>query len=287
MAKHQRNARGMNPEDKTKITIPGVPIFNNGFFYEWLNATNNGINISLFYKKFIRWYVDGNKLVLSKDFDRKNKKDYKKDHLEFIADLSEKPLQNYKDIKKRYYFSSSNSLVLTSKTRLLIGFAGGETVLENSVSLHPYYGFPVIPGSSLKGITRHYCDEFEDVDKNMIIRIFGSESSDNDAQEGEVIFMDSWPDDWHPDKKGLLELDVMSPHYTSYYNKQSFPSDDQQPVPVIFLAVRKGVKFRFALLPSKLCRDESIVVLAKCYLEKALKRFGAGAKTGSSYGYFK
>ena len=256
----------MNLEDKTKITIPGIPIFNNGFFYEWLGKSNTGINISLFYKKFLRWYDDRNKLVLKKDFNKKNKKDYKKDHLEFIAGLRKIPLKDYEDLKKRYYFNDSDSFVLTSRTRLLVGFAGGDTVLENSISLHPYYGFPVIPGSSLKGLTRHYCDEFEGMDKDMMFRIFGKESGYKDTQEGEVVFMDSWPDEWPAE--GFLELDVMSPHFTGYYDKRSFPSDDQQPVPIVFLAVRKDVKFRFALLPSRICMDKSIVDMAKSCLKK-------------------
>jgi len=284
MARHKRTKKEMNCEDKTKIIIPGMSVFNNGFFHEWLSRSNARINVALFYKKVLRWYGDGSNLVLRKDFSRNDKKDYKKDHLEFIVNLSKKSLKNYENIKKRYYFNGLDTFVLTSKTRLLVGFAGGDTVLENSISLHPYYGFPVIPGSSLKGLTRHYCDEFEDMDKNMVLRIFGNESGDKDAREGEVIFMDSWPEEWPA--KGFLELDVMSPHFTGYYDKKSFPTDSSQPVPILFLAVRRGVRFRFAVLPSRACRDTSIVGLAKCCLEKALKTFGAGAKTGSSYGYF-
>jgi CRISPR-associated protein Cmr6 len=168
----------------------------------------------------------------------------------------------------------------------LIGFAGSDTILENSLSLHPYYGFPVIPGPSLKGITRHYCREYEGLPDDAMLRIFGNESEEKEAKEGEVVFFDAWPERWPSDGKGLLELDVMSPHYSEYYSQKKFPSDDQDPIPIVFLAIRKGIDFRFCLVPSRVCKDINIVRLGKCYLEKALKTFGAGAKTGSSYGYF-
>ena len=39
--------------------------------------------------------------------------------------------------------------------RMVVGL-GGETVLETDLTLHHLYGFPYIPGSALKGLTRAY-----------------------------------------------------------------------------------------------------------------------------------
>ena len=293
-------------DEENHIVVPGASFFDKDHLYKWFKENaDKSINVDLLFHKFPRWFKelggDGAVSCVVKDYAfeiprgkkanpnnpydyKKETHDYKKEHLEDIEKISRKQLGSFASLKNRHFFDTGFSFTLKTKTRLLVGFAGGDTVLENSISLHPYYGFPVIPGSSLKGLTRHYCDEFEDMDKNMVLRIFGSESGDKDAREGEVIFMDSWPEEWPA--KGFLELDVMSPHFTGYYDKKSFPTDSSQPVPILFLAVRRGVRFRFAVLPSRACRDTSIVGLAKCCLEKALKTFGAGAKTGSSYGYF-
>ncbi len=295
-------------DEEAHIFIPGVKVFEEDFLYKWLKQNENKeINLSLLFHKFPRWFkeLDAQNniadITLARVFEKlKHKKanpanpgDYKKvthsyknEHLEDIIELTKRQPQIYEDLKKRYFFEYTNSFTLKTKMRLLIGFAGSDTILENSLSLHPYYGFPVIPGSSLKGLARHYCREFEQLSDDVLLRLFGNESGEKDTKEGEVVFFDAWPEKWPADGEGLLELDVMSPHYTKYYDKQRFPGDDQDPIPIIFLAVRKGIEFRFSLRPSRICKDKSIVALAKCYLEKALKTFGAGAKTGSSYGYF-
>lgn len=295
-------------DEKAHIFVPGVRLFDEDRLHEWLKQNiDKEINISLLFHKFVRWFKedkqDGNikEVSFSKDFyipnrenpdptnDRhwkKMTKNYKDEHLEDIVELTKKPPSRYEELKNRYFSGCLISFTLTTKTRLLIGFAGSHTILENSLFLHPYYGFPVIPGSSLKGIARHYCKEYKGLSNDLILRIFGNESDEGGAKEGEVIFFDAWPENWPQDGKGILELDVMTPHYSEYYNLTKFPSDDQKLIRIIFLAVRKGVKFKFCLGASRICKDSEIANVAKCYLEKALKTFGAGAKTGSSYGYF-
>ena len=303
----KENRYGIN--EKAHIFVPGIKLFNNDFLHQWLrDGASSEINISLLFHKFPRWFKEVDKggdiknVSLSRVFEiskrknadplnnrdwKKDPKNYKKEHLEDIVELTKTPPQRYEDLKNRYFSIYSHTFILRTKTRLLIGFAGTDTILENSLSLHPYYGFPVIPGSSLKGLARHYCKEYESLSEETILKVFGHESGrEDETQEGEVVFFDAWPERWPPDAKGILELDVMTPHYSEYYSQKRFPSDDQDPIPIIFLAVRKGVEFRFCLSASRICRDDSPVALARCYLEKALKTFGAGAKTGSNYGYF-
>lgn len=307
---HKRLKPNKNREqidEKRRIFVPGVSLFDEDGLYEWLTANERReINISLLFHKFPRWFkhLKGRDLVdisLIKVFKiPKHKKanpsnprdyksepyNYKKEHLEDIVELTKQPPQRYEDLKRRHLSGCLHTFILKTKTRLLIGFAGGDTILENSLSLHPYYGFPVIPGSSLKGLARHFCKEYEALPEEVILKVFGNEAKESEPQQGEVAFFDAWPERWPENGKGILELDVMSPHYSEYYSQKNFPGDDQNPIPIIFLAVRKGVEFRFCLSPSRTCKDKSIVALAKCYLEKALKTFGAGAKTGSNYGYF-
>lgn len=44
---------------------------------------------------------------------------------------------------------------LSAASRVVVGL-GAESVLETSIHLHRVYGFPVLPGSSLKGLARFY-----------------------------------------------------------------------------------------------------------------------------------
>ena len=43
-------------------------------------------------------------------------------------------------------------------SRLIVGL-GLENVLEAGIRLHHNYGLPIIPGSALKGLATHYCDQ--------------------------------------------------------------------------------------------------------------------------------
>jgi CRISPR-associated protein Cmr6 len=181
------------------------------------------------------------------------------------------------------------SFSLNTKTRVTVNH-GGESILENSISIHPYYGFPIISGSAIKGVTRHYCKEFEGLDGDSEKRIFGNLPSEKKSQKGSILFIDAWPKTVNENLlSDFFELDVFTPHYQGYYQKKKFPSDDQSPVPVHFLAVKKGVEFEFAVAPSLGDSKENVqedLDLVKELITNAMKIFGIGAKTDSSYGYF-
>lgn len=48
--------------------------------------------------------------------------------------------------------------VLRTEGRLIVGL-GSENVIETGIRLHHTYGMPIIPGSALKGVAAHYCDQ--------------------------------------------------------------------------------------------------------------------------------
>jgi CRISPR type III-B/RAMP module RAMP protein Cmr6 len=121
---------------------------------------------------------------------------------------------------------------------------------------------------------------------------------------GMVAFYDAPPD---PGQEGLLQVDILNPHYPEYYKSagESPPSDDQNPNPVYFLAVRPGARFTF---PFRLCswpaasggdpaeverrdrlhglsREEARERISS-WLLKGLEEYGAGGKTAAGYGYF-
>jgi CRISPR-associated protein Cmr6 len=157
--------------------------------------------------------------------------------------------------------------------RMVVGLGSG-SVLETSMALHRIYGFPIIPGSGLKGLTKAYA-ELESKDKREIEQIFGTQDS-----AGKVIFFDAIPLEFPK-----LKLDIMNPHYQEYYSDSSGktpPADYLSPNPIFFLTVDKGAKFYFAVAS----KENGLATKAKEWLEKALKKLGVGAKTSAGYGYF-
>ncbi|MFN3995804.1 MAG: type III-B CRISPR module RAMP protein Cmr6, partial [bacterium] len=103
----------------------------------------------------------------------------------------------------------------------------------------------------------------------------------------------------------------------SYYSDdrgETPPGDWENPVPIVFLTVKEGIKFKFNVLfdaykakeilkmkkdSKKVVPDEAVELLKEFennqdklkeeirdLLEKALKEFGVGAKTRLGYGLF-
>ena len=265
----------------TKETTPSI--------YEYIKGSGNRIvNPSLIFDKYLFWGESNGKPILNIK-SGKNRIDYRLEHFKRVIGLGS-PLEpaRYNQLKDR-----KNSLprtctfTLTTRTRLIVNH-GDESILENSIVLYPHYGFPIIPGSAIKGATRHYCEEFPDEpDEVLIKKIFGNSSDDKNAEEGSIIFLDAWPASIG---NNFFETDVFTPHYQGYYQGKDLPRDDQSPIPVNFLAVRKGVQFEFAIAPSSICgEDEAQDCIDKTVglVTDALRTFGIGAKTGSNYGYFK
>ena len=181
----------------------------------------------------------------------------------------------------------------TTDSRLIIGL-GGTSVIETGMTLHPLYGFPYLPGSGLKGLARAHAEiaiEHEPTEEEFrkeLREIFGSEYKDRHAtnnRQGRVFFMDGLPTTFPK-----LDLDIMNPHYSKYYQGEKDskgnlipPADYLNPIPVTFLAVAQDQKFSFAVCS----RDEALAEKAKSWLICGLTDLGAGGKTNVGYGYFK
>jgi CRISPR type III-B/RAMP module RAMP protein Cmr6 len=164
---------------------------------------------------------------------------------------------------------------------------GGETVLEADLTLHTLYGFPFIPGSALKGVTRAYVtgeiaehqSERLTEDDAQVRRVFGSKETG-----GSVVFFDALP---HQGRFALA-LDILNTHYPLYYSEQQPPTNDQHPALFTFLTVTDTI-FAFALAPRHPTQNEARddVALASQWLQEALQEYGVGGKTSAGYGYFK
>lgn len=129
------------------------------------------------------------------------------------------------------------------------------------------YCLPASPFSAPESPIGPYQESFS--------RAFGSTEA-----QGEVIFLDALPQSLVVNNESLLELDVMNPHYTKYYEKKSPPADSLEPVPVPFLAVRKDAQFRVRVLS----KDGVLLKEVYGWLTCALDEFGIGAKTRAGYG---
>jgi len=163
---------------------------------------------------------------------------------------------------------------------------GRKGPLEAGFTFHRY-GFPILPGSSVKGIARAYAwlvEERRESDPDFLA-VFGDapQGSEEVAQSGGAVFFDAIPAS--PFK---LELDIMNPHFPDYYQGDKFPTDWQSPHPVYFLTVAAGTEFRFAIGWRKLPNVEArrLQDLAQKWLIGGLAKLGAGAKTSAGYGYF-
>jgi CRISPR-associated protein Cmr6 len=226
---------------------------------------------------------------------------------DFINAIENRKKQIITQFQKGGYHLENFSLSIS--WRLVIGL-GASHPQETSMTLHHIYGIPYIPGSAVKGVTRHWAIlkfaeekskmeniEFEkaiekisnglengerfdlkinDLEFNQLIEIFGTQK-----QEGKVIFFDAYPVG-----EIKLKIDIMNPHYPKYYSEGHPPADWQNPFPIKFLTI-ESTKFEFYLASkSKDDRDKNLLNKAKKLLSEALKTHGIGAKTALGYGIF-
>ena len=176
------------------------------------------------------------------------------------------------------------------------------------------YGFPILPGSGLKGLARmrglmalaervgcpslielskvleepdgkkskagwkEFDPDLKLIDKAIAFRrIFGTQT-----RAGSVWFFDAVPE-----APLQLKMDVMTPHFPKYYQIIEAPTDNQNPNPIPFLTVEKAV-FWFGLTctaPDEEDRKEYFD-RAIDWLKYGLRDLGAGAKTNAGYGFF-
>lgn len=203
------------------------------------------------------------------------------------------------------------SLMTPPNQRLVVGL-GSDSPLETGLTLHRTYGTPILPGSGLKGLAAHYCDQvvgerdpgYKRVDRD---EISGASENDEAApgphevlfgacdSAGFITFHDAWisPESLSKVDEGLLE-DVMTPHHGDYYGGKEYtggphrthlipPTDFDSPIPVQFLSIRGT--FHFVLT----CDDASTngrkwLELTRDLLIAALRDRGIGGKTSSGYG---
>lgn len=208
-------------------------------------------------------------------------------------------LKQKHDEQKEYMIANStyyDLIEITAKTKTpLITGIGQSHPTEVGITLDYNLGIPYIPASTIKGLLRFTTtiQSLNDIEKNKVHEdkegkffIF-----DTDIQEvsyyfggqensGNIIILDAYPKEV-PD----LDIDIMNPHYSKYYQDDKPPADYLEPIPIKFLLVKKDTEFIFRILVYKNNRGTELKNI-KDILTKTLTEEGIGAKKSLGYGLF-
>ena len=219
-------------------------------------------------------------LLMTKYADIKTEKDESKTIIDRVC------RGNSTEIKFRFSeLPSTQTLVMKLMDRMIVDQSGG--VMENSnLSLHPHFGTPVIPGSAVKGATRHYLWELWNEAKGAEKEVFQTELNEifgDSSQSGKISFLMAIPYG-----SASIESDVLTCHHMDYYaskDTQKKATDDENPNPQFFPVVQKETSFEFVVKPTARGTD-TLAEKALGYLKSALETNGIGAKTAAGYGWF-
>jgi CRISPR-associated protein Cmr6 len=157
-------------------------------------------------------------------------------------------------------------------------------IFEVGINYDEILDVPYIPGSTIKGILRSNLYELTGDEGN---EIFGDKE-----REGSVIVSDAYPIGEKPGEK-LFVGDIVNPHY--YQGGKPVRTEyDVNPVPVLHLAIRENVKFRFLIGVDKRAKLGKIreklnvrnaVELVSLLLLYSMKT-GLGARSTKGYNFF-
>ncbi|WP_077614751.1 type III-B CRISPR module RAMP protein Cmr6 [Caenibacillus caldisaponilyticus] len=193
----------------------------------------------------------------------------------------------FADLSRRYHVR----LLKGKPIGRLIHGLGGSHVRETSLTLHPVYGIPYIPASSLKGTVRHwFIQAFCNGDESRLEQhqtgrlIFGTQSRRGVVQFHDIFLFN-----------GLsLEPDILTVHFKEYYGKSNPnpATDDQAPNPVMFWTIQAASADIFLTAHKDECHSnghsaEELIDLCAEWTKFALAEIGIGSKTAAGYGYFK
>jgi CRISPR-associated protein Cmr6 len=185
---------------------------------------------------------------------------------------------------------------------------GNEHPLENGFAFLNPYGLPYLAGSGVKGVLRQSARELSSGDWGdkhgwndaAITALFGkahaaadsNDPADDDNNSLQRGALSCW--DVLPQLAGdALQVEVMTPHQSHYYQRSETPHESGQPNPINFLTVPPGSGFSFhiacdlpflARLAPELAEQGRWRGLLEAALAHAFKWLGFGAKTAVGYG---
>jgi len=189
--------------------------------------------------------------------------------------------------------------------RLAINLA--DSLIQNAgICLDRLFGLPFIPGSAVKGVSRHAAlEELQSAKGETQAKLFEGfravfGTSDNDFahsemrpfrpllagrsenQKGAISFLPAYPIN-----DARIVVDLTNVHYPDYYRSgRTEDLSNERPQPNPFPAVEAGAQFAFCLVLNGIAENAELLTHAKRWLEAALTIRGLGAKTASGYGWF-
>lgn len=179
-------------------------------------------------------------------------------------------------------------LIAEPEWRLAVGIGDRANAYEFGLSLHGTHGWPIIPGSGLKGLALSHA---RGNDPALLRAVFGwplpqLAPGGLDPTDGGVRFLDAIPDG----EPVTVHRDVLTPHVKPYYddaikdapaNRRRPPSEQHKPEVIAFLSISG----RFAV--DLVGANPDHVRQAARWLTEAGDELGAGAKTAAGYGYLR
>ena len=186
---------------------------------------------------------------------------------------------------------SGEHFSLSLESPLVLGLGLGNYT-DNGFLFDPVVGVPWLPGTAVKGLCRRGA-QLVGTEPEEQQRLLGPIKVDAETGPavGDLVFFDAWPESWPK-----LEIQVINPHYRSYYDwlngepKEGRPPPEKaphgldDPVPIYHLSVSQGTSYRFAILSRS--KSKEAVMTAREWLETALACLGAGGRTALGYGAF-
>jgi CRISPR-associated protein Cmr6 len=162
--------------------------------------------------------------------------------------------------------------------RVIVGL-GSNDLLEGGIALHPVLGYPIMPATSLKGITRRYLEFIEERPAEELDVLFGRVAAAS-ALRGDLLFLEGTPL-----APPVIERDVKNPIMGAYYrDHRTPPASYLGPSPLFFLTV--GARSRYQFGVASLRGDAEAAARGAGWLQAALTEIGCGAKTAAGYGYW-
>ncbi len=204
----------------------------------------------------------------------------------------------------------SGMRIETKSTAPFMTGMGYEHPLENGFAFLNPYGLPYLPGSSIKGVLRRaaqelasgaWGDSFDWSEEktyssqthrfSIMDILFGLEDSEENTCSALRGVLKFW--DVYPRFSGNMQIEVMTPHHTDYYQNGKAPHDCGMPNPITFLSVPMDSHFCFHIqcdmnrlhrLAPDLAEDAKWQMLIEHAMNHASRWLGFGAKTSVGYG---
>lgn len=259
---------------------------------------DSNCNFSLYSPRMIKWKTERGELKA--DTENVPNLKNKADKLFATSDVR-KEIERKQEKQKSYMnFLKSQGIQtfsITAKTvsPFITGLGSGHPT-ETGMILDRNIGIPYIPASSVKGVLRlahaiNIADGRTEIPESELEKYFGtSDQKQKNKYRGQLVFLDAYPAE-----VPNLKVDIMNPHYSSYYSGKGnvLPVETESPNPIKFLAVQQGTKFVFncAFIPLK--NDDKCFALSETETKEiesmfttAFEKVGFGGKTSIGYGRF-